>query len=85
MHIASDVSRENDMRTKSKLQNLADQLTLFESLPDCALVPLPVVCAIKGRSSASVWRDVAAGRLPQPVKAGPRSTRWRVGELRGAK
>lgn len=69
--------------TSPRAKKLAEQLALFESLPDCALVALPVVCAVKGRSPASVWRDVAAGRLPKPTHAGPRCTRWRVGDLRG--
>jgi predicted DNA-binding transcriptional regulator AlpA len=66
----------------TKLKKLADQLALFDSLPDCALVAIPIVCAVKGRSSASVWRDVAAGRIAKPVRVGARSTRWRVGDLR---
>lgn len=73
---------KHDAPPPPKLKKLADQLALFDSLPDCALVAMPIVCAVKGRSSASVWRDVAAGRIAQPVKAGPRSTRWRVGDLR---
>jgi len=67
-----------------KAKKLAEQIKLFDSLPDCALVALPVVCAIRGRSAASIWRDVKAGRCPSPVSAGPRSTRWRVGDLRQA-
>ena len=65
-------------------KKLAEQVALFSSLPDCALVALPVVCAIRGRSPASIWRDVAASRCPAPIAAGPRCTRWRVGDLRGA-
>lgn len=61
---------------------LAEQVKLFDALPDCAYVALPVVCAIRGRSPASIWRDVKAGRCPAPVSAGPRCTRWRVGDLR---
>jgi hypothetical protein len=80
------------MRTVSTTQakkaaraaKLAAQVALFDSLPDCALVALPVVCAIRGRSPASTWRDVAAGRLVVPVSAGPRCTRWRVADLRAA-
>lgn len=56
----------------------------FDHLPNTALVPLPVVAAIRGRSPASIWRDVRAGRLPAPINAGPRCTRWRVGDLRRA-
>lgn len=68
----------------TKTKKLAAQLALFSSLPDCALVALPVVCAIRGRSAASIWRDVNSGRCPLPVRVGARSTRWRVGDLRKA-
>lgn len=65
-----------------KATKLAEQLALFASLPDEALVALPTVCALRGRSPASIWRDVKAGRCPAPVSAGPRCTRWRAGDLR---
>lgn len=71
-----------EVKKAAKAAKLAEQLKLFGALPDCALVALPVVCAITGRSPASIWRDVKDGRCPAPVKAGPRSTRWRVGDLR---
>lgn len=67
-----------------KAAKLAEILALWHNLPDEALVPLPVVCAIRGRSPASIWRDVTAHRCPAPVSAGPRCTRWRVGDLRKA-
>lgn len=63
---------------------LAEQVALFNSLPDYARVALPVVCAIRGRSPASTWRDVKAGRCPAPVHAGPRCARWIVGEIKAA-
>jgi predicted DNA-binding transcriptional regulator AlpA len=66
----------------NKATKLVEQVALFSSLPDCANVALPVVCALLGRSPASIWRDVKAGRCPAPAKVGPRSTRWNVGELR---
>lgn len=54
----------------------------WDDLPNDARVSLPVVVILTGRSPASVWRDVKAGRLPEPVKAGPRCSRWIVGDLR---
>jgi predicted DNA-binding transcriptional regulator AlpA len=74
----------NQISTNSKSVKLAQQLALFDSLPDTALVSLPVVCTLRGRSPASIWRDVKAGRCPAPVSAGPRCTRWRVGDLRAS-
>lgn len=72
----------SDVRQNARAKKLAAQLALFDSMPDSALVALPVVCALKGRAPASIWRDVAAGRLSKPIKAGPRSSRWQVGGLR---
>ena len=59
-------------------------LTQFDNLPDSAHVRLPVVAAWRGISTASVWRHVKAGLLPKPVKLGPNTTAWRVGDLRRA-
>jgi len=72
----------NPVATNASKQNkLAEQIKLFDSLPDCALVALPIVCAIRGRSPASIWRDVAAGRLAKPVSAGPHCTPRPKGDL----
>ena len=63
----------------------------FDELPDSAMVRLaqlvrnpkhpskPVPLPI---SVASVWRGVAAGSFPQPIKLGPRTTAWRVSDVR---
>jgi predicted DNA-binding transcriptional regulator AlpA len=61
----------------------AETISAFDSLPAIARVPIQVVCGVTGRSRASVWRDVIAGRLPAPLKCGG-STRWVVGTLRAA-
>lgn len=63
---------------------LACQLALFDKLPDSAFVDLKVVSALLARSNASIWRDVAQGRLAKPLRAGARSTRWRAGDVRVA-
>ncbi len=31
---------------------------------------------------ATIWRGIKAGRFPEPIKVGPATNRWRVGELR---
>lgn len=59
-------------------------LARFQSLPADALVDVRVVSALLGRSIASIWRDVANGRLANPIRIGARSTRWRVGDVRVA-
>ncbi len=34
-----------------------------------------------GLSAREIWRRVAAGRFPKPMKLGPKSTRWSGAEL----
>jgi predicted DNA-binding transcriptional regulator AlpA len=45
------------------------------------LISADVAGPMCGRSTASWWRDHAAGRIPAPIKLGGR-TLWRVEELR---
>lgn len=55
----------------------------FDALPatgyvrQAQLIPAPVPF-----SSATLWRKVAAGEFPAPVKLSARVTAWRVGEVR---
>ncbi|MDP9126096.1 MAG: DNA-binding protein [Pseudomonadota bacterium] len=53
----------------------------FDRLPDSANVRLPVVAALHGVSTVTVWRWSASGRLPAPIKMGG-VTAWNVGALR---
>jgi predicted DNA-binding transcriptional regulator AlpA len=57
-------------------------LIAFDTLPDSAFVPLPVVCGIYGCSPATAWRRVRAGQIVAPRRIGSRTTRWNVGEIR---
>ncbi|WP_239255334.1 helix-turn-helix transcriptional regulator [Candidatus Nitrotoga sp. M5] len=61
---------------------IPDALKNFDSLPDAANVRQPVVQALFGCSSATVWRMVKRGTLPKPRKLSERLTAWNVGELR---
>ena len=45
------------------------------------LIDVQQLTQLLGRSRASIARDVAAGRVPDPVRIG-NSTRWRLGEIR---
>ena len=63
---------------------IAPSLAHFDTLPESAHVRLPVVAALHSVGPATVWRWVKSGRLPPPVKLGPNTTAWRVGELRRA-
>lgn len=57
-------------------------LANFDVLPDSAFIDVAIVAALLGCSRNTVWRKARAGELAPPVKTGPNSTRWRVGEIR---
>lgn len=63
---------------------IPDALKNFDSLPDSANVRLPVVKALVGCSSATVWRMVKRGTLPSPRKLSERISAFNVGDLRKA-
>ena len=63
---------------------IPDALKNFDSLPDSANVRQPVVQALYGCSSATIWRMVKRGTLPAPRKLSERVTAWNVGDLRKA-
>jgi hypothetical protein len=65
-----------------KHEKLSAALAAFNSKPDNSGVSVPVACEILERSPASVWRDIAAGRL-ESFTIG-RSRRVIVGSLRRA-
>ena len=70
--------------TRRQSKGIPDALRNFDSLPDSANVRQPVVEALWGCSSATVWRRVKDGRLPAPKKLSDRITAWNVGALRRA-
>lgn len=44
--------------------------------------PCQAIPAIIPVSKSSWWAGVASGKFPQPVKLGPRTTAWRVSDIR---
>jgi predicted DNA-binding transcriptional regulator AlpA len=44
-----------------------------------AIPPTPAIVPV---SESSIWYMVKDGRFPKPVKLGPRTTAWRVEDLR---
>ena len=71
------------MQNESTLKNLS-ALQQFDLLPDIANVRLPIVMALWGVSSATVWRNIKNGNIPKPRKLTSRTTVFNVGELRAA-
>lgn len=72
-------------RNKRLQERLQRQLALVASMPDEAAIDVQLVSVLRGRSVASTWRDVKAGLLAPPFSAGPRSSRWRLGDVRGVR
>jgi len=52
--------------------------------PDDPLITAGEAAKETGRGLSTFWRDVKAGRLPQPIYVNPRSPRWRLSELQQA-
>jgi predicted DNA-binding transcriptional regulator AlpA len=70
-------------RKPSKPQaTLSGALAIFNDLPDCGFVRLPVVAALYGVGPATIWRWVKSGRIRPPKKLGPNTSGFNVGELR---
>jgi predicted DNA-binding transcriptional regulator AlpA len=60
---------------------IPEALAQFSNLPNEVQLRLPIVKALLGISSASVWRLVAAKKL-KTYKLTPRTTTFNCGELR---
>lgn len=45
------------------------------------LLRLREVTALVGLGSSTIYRKLAAGEFPQPVRLGPSSVRWRESEV----
>ena len=73
MQLKSQATKENP-----------SSLTNFDALPDSAYIRLPVVKALFGISSASVWRAVKSGAVPNPHKITERTTAWLVSDVRAS-
>lgn len=72
-------------QVKSELtQAIPECLANFDQLPDSAYVRLPIIKALYGVSSATIWRGVKNATIPKPSKLTTRTTAWNVGQIRAA-
>jgi len=81
---ASHEARQPQQRggpSESVERRVLRTLQRFSSLPDDALIDIRELSILLHRSQASIWRDVAKGLLPKPIKVG-HSTRWHAGGAR---
>ncbi len=69
---------------KELTQNLSPAIANFDSMPNSAYIRLPVMKALYGVSSATIWRGVKIGTIPKPSKLSERCTAWNVGLVRAA-
>lgn len=67
--------------SKPAVRTAAQPLSALD-VPD-ALLKLATVCALTGLSAATIYRKVAAGDFPKPVRMGPRCTRWKSDGIKG--
>lgn len=54
----------------------------MSNLPETGFVRLPTVLSVYPVSKSTWWAGVKSGRFPQPVKLGPRTTAWKVEDIR---
>jgi predicted DNA-binding transcriptional regulator AlpA len=53
------------------------------TIPEAGFVRIRQVLAVYPIGRSTWWAGVKSGRFPRPVKLGPRTTAWRVEEIRG--
>ena len=56
-----------------------------KSLPESGFVRLPAILAPVGPipvGKSTWWQGIKDGRFPKPVKLGPKTTAWRVEDIR---
>jgi predicted DNA-binding transcriptional regulator AlpA len=51
-------------------------------LPEVGFVRLRTILAIIPIGKSSWWAGIKDGRFPKPIKLGPRTTVWRVEDIR---
>ena len=51
-------------------------------MPQEGFVRLPQVLHVLGISTSAWWNGIKTGKYPQSVKLGPRTTVWKVEEIR---
>ena len=56
-----------------------------KTLPETGFVRLPAIIAPLGPipvGKSTWWQGIKTGRFPKPVKLGPKTTAWRVEDIR---
>jgi len=61
---------------------MANTIQQATALPAEGYARLPQVLAVIPVSKSTWWNGCKSGKYPQPVKLGPRTTAWRVSDIR---
>ena len=57
-------------------------MTITAPLPETGFVRLPAILRVFPISRSTWWAGVKTGKYPRSVKLSPRTTAWRVGDIR---
>lgn len=63
---------------KTKTPNYTEDCVM----PQEGFVRQPVVLKVLGISKSTLWRRIQDGAYPRPVKLSPRTSAWRVKDIR---
>jgi predicted DNA-binding transcriptional regulator AlpA len=75
--------RETELNgSNSNLRNGNNNMITSNVLPETGFVRLPTILQMFPVGKSSWWLGVKSGKYPQPVKLGPRTTAWRVQDVR---
>lgn len=58
------------------------QQTQQANLPNEGYARLPLILSVYPVSKTAWWNGIKSGKYPKPVKLGPRTTAWRVEDIR---
>ena len=73
---------QNNLTEQRHPGGAMDSSSWFAELPDEALLPVADISVLSRRSRSSIWRDVKEGRLPEGIRIGKSSVRWKVADVR---
>lgn len=59
-------------------------VSVFDDLPDSALIDVRTYALLLGCSENTIWRRSRLGIIPASIRVSPQQTRWRVGDVRKA-
>ena len=61
-----------------------NELPNLDTLPASAMLSAADLAGLLRVSTNTVWRLAKVGRLPEPLRIGENTTRWKAGEVREA-